>query len=249
MGTTQTTEALQIQVRGRSGRGKNANYRTRQDGFVPAVVYGPLLKENILVSVDPKQLVATYRKAGHTSLVSLEAVEGAPKELHGTKVLLGEIQTDPLSRRTLHVDLHQLNLKKKVRVVVPLVFAGKAKGLGEGGLMSISMRQVEIRCLPLEIPHQLEVDITDLNIGDSIHVEDLAKKMETDKLEFIYDSNFSIVAIVQPEEEKAAATTDAAAAAPAAGAAPAAAAGAKAAAPAAGAKAPAAAAKAPAAKK
>ena len=259
-----TPETLTLKVFGRTGLGKNEAFRLRQKEMIPAVVYGPKLKTPVPVSISPRDVKAVYGKAGKTTLVTLEAVEGAPNEINGTKVFFKEIQSHPLRNTLTHVDLHQLDLSRKIRVIVPLTFVGKAKGLAEGGIMSISARQVEVKGLPQEIPSHIDVDVSDLGVNDSVHIEELSKKYESAKFEFIFEANVALVAIVPPEEEKAAAPiagADAAAgAAPAAGApgAPAAAgaapaAGAKGAAPAAGgggAKAPAAgAAKAPAAKK
>ena len=244
---TTSNETLKLGVHGRDRTGKSVSYRIRASQMVPGVVYGPKLKTPITVKLAPKQIREIYSKAGRTGLVTLESLEGAPSELNGTKVLFKEIQTHPYKNIITHVDLHQLDLGRKIRVTVPLNFTGKAKGLGEGGIMNIVSRAVEIKALPTEIPNHIDVDVSDLGVNDSIHVAELAKKLEASvKYEFIFENDFALVAIVPPEEEKAAAPEAAAADAAAAGAAaPAAAAGAAAPA-AAGAAAPAAAAKAPA---
>lgn len=248
------TESLTLKVYPRKGSGKSAAFRSRLEKLVPAIVYGPEMKTPIQVSLPANETVLTYRKVGRTTLLTVEAVDGAPAELNGAKVLIKEIQAHPLKNTLLHVDLHKLDLKRKVRVTVPLNFTGKAKGLSEGGLMSIASRQVVVKVLPTDIPQHLDVDVSKLGVNESIHISDLAKSFEAGKFEFMYESDYAIVAVVPPEEEKAAEVVAApgaegAAAAPGAPAA----AGAKAApgaAPAAGAKpaagAPAAAAKAPA---
>lgn len=241
---TATNESLTLNIRGRTGLGKNASYRTRRDALVPGVVYGPKVKTPFTVSVVPNELISLYKKAGHTGLVTLNATEGAPSELNGQKVLIKELQTHPYKNLVTHVDLHFIDLTKSIRVTVPLKFVGKAKGLAEGGILSIIVRQVEIKCLPTDIPNHIDVDISDLGLNDNLHIEELSKKFESSKLEFIYEANLVLAAVVRPEEEEvkavAAPVEGAPAAAGAAGAAPAAgaAAGAKAA-PAAAAKAPA----------
>ncbi len=232
-----TNETMTLNVRGRTSLGKNAAYRIRRDTLVPGVVYGPKVKTPFNIAVVPNELIALYKKVGRTGLVTLNAVEGAAAELNGQKVLIKEIQTHPFRNLATHVDLHFIDLTKKIRVTVPLKFVGKAKGLAEGGILSIIVRQVEIKCLPSEIPNHIDVDVTELGLNDNLHIEELAKKMESDKLEFMYEANLVLAAVVRPEEEevKVAAPVEGAAAAPgAAGAAPAA--GAAGAAPAAGAK-------------
>jgi large subunit ribosomal protein L25 len=242
-GTSSTQkENFKLEIFAREKKGKSAAFQLRRKERVPAVVYGPNLKEGITVAVSPKDVRRIYLSAGKTGLVTLETKEGAPSQLNGTQVLFKELQGHPLKNTLLHVDLHQLDLKRPIRVTVPLNFVGKAKGLAEGGIMSIVSRQVEIKCLPTEIPNHIDVDVSELGVNDSIHVEELSKKYKDSKLQFIFEANVALVAIVPPEEEKAAApvAADAAAAtaggaaasgapaagAPAAGAAPAAAAGA-----------------------
>lgn len=222
---------------GREKLGKNASFRIRKDGNAPAIVYGPKLKQGLSVAISPKEVRALYAKVGKTGLITLKTEAGAPSELSGTKALFKEIQSHPLKKNIVHVDLHQLDLTRKIRVIVPLNFVGKAKGLGEGGIMSIVSRQVEIKCLPEDIPNHIDVDVSDVGVNESIHIEELSEKLKGSKFEFIYESNIALVAVVPPEEEKVAAPAAAEGAAPAEGAAAAApAAGAAAAPAAAGAK-------------
>ena len=245
--TTTTENTLKIFPR--TTTGKSAAYRMRMNKLVPAVVYGPKLKAPINVALDPKDTLKLYRSVGRTGLVTLAIEAGGPQELNGTKILFKEIQSHPFRGGMTHVDLHQLDLSRALRVTVPLVFVGKAKGIAEGGILSIITRQVEIKCLPTQIPNHIDVDVTGLDMNDSLHISELAKLFEG-KLEFIYESDIALASVARPEEEKvvvaavdpaaAAAGTPAAGAAgapAAAGAAPAA--GAKGAAPAAAAKAPA----------
>jgi len=252
MAEATTGSEFKLTVRGRIGTGKSVSYQIRTQNLIPGVVYGPKMKKAIPVTFIPKDIRDLYAKTGRTGLVTLEAIEGAPAELNGAKVLFKEIQSHPYKNILTHVDLHQLDLDRPIRVTVPLNFIGKAKGTAEGGIMSIVSRQVEIKCLPQDIPNHIDVDVSALDVNDSIHVSELSKKMEGDKkLEFIFENDFALVAVVPPEEEKvaevAAPVEGAVAAAPGApGAAPAAGGAPAAGAPAAGGKAPAAAAKAPA---
>ena len=219
--TNSAKQELTLQVFPRTSTGRNESHRVRASNLIPAVVYGPKMKAALPVSLVPNDVRIVWKKAGKTGLVTLETMDGAPAELKGTKVLFKELQTHAFKNQVLHVDLHQLDLTRKIRVTVPLQFVGKAKGLAEGGLMSIVSREVEIKCVPTEIPSVIEVDITDVGMNESIHIDDLAKKKSGEKYEFIYEANIVLMAVVPPEEEKAA--TPAADAAAAAGAAPAAA--------------------------
>ncbi len=242
------TETLTLKVFGRTKTGKSAAYRARLNNLIPAVVYGPKLKTPLNISIIPKDIRDVYAKAGKTALVTLEAAEGGPAELNGTKVLFKDVQGHAYKNLLSHVDLHQIDLTRAVRVTVPLQFTGKSKGLAEGGIMSIGARSVQIKALPTEIPNHIDVDVSDLGVNESIHISELAKKLEGQKYEFLFENDFTLVAVVPPEEEKAAeaVAADATAAPGAAGAAPVAGAAGAAAPAAAGAKAPAAAAKAPA---
>lgn len=220
----EANKTLTLDVYPRSGSGKNAAYKTRVKNLIPAVVYGSKLTKGeaptgLSVSLDPKNFLKVYQVSGRSSLVDVALQEGAPAELAGSKVLIKALQTNPLKREVLHVDILQLDMSKELRIVVPLKFVGKAKGLVEGGILSIMVRQVEIKCLPADIPHEIEVDVTDVGVNESIHVSQLSEKMKDAKYEFIFDSDYTLCGVMPPEEEKveAAAATDAAA--PAAGAA------------------------------
>ena len=251
----QEVKNVTLDIYPRVGLGKSAAHKTRASNLIPAVFYGPKLNKDsaptgVSVSLDPKNFLQVYQEKGRTTLVDVALKDGAPAELGGSKVLIKALQTNPLKRQVMHVDIQQLDMNKELRVKVPLKFSGKAKGLAEGGILSIMSRQVEIKCLPADIPHEIDVDVTDLGLNDSVHIHQLSEKLkETAKYEFIFDSDFTLCAIVPPEEEKAATPAEGAVAAEgAAAAAPGAPAAAGAAAPAAaGAKA--APAKAPAAKK
>ncbi|MBC7743302.1 MAG: 50S ribosomal protein L25 [Bdellovibrionaceae bacterium] len=216
----------------------------RENKMVPGVIYGATGNFNVQVHVN--DILKYNTRAYENALLNLKSDEST---LNGKVALLKEVIVHPVSRRPEHVDFFALDLKKTVRVSVEIRVEGKAIGLAEGGLLNIAARQVEIECLPTEIPDAIVVDVTNLGLGDSIHASDLTIP---EGVKLISRPELTIAAVViQAEEEVVAAVLD-----PAATAAPAAAgaAGAKgAAAPAAAAagkdsKAAPAAAKAPAAK-
>ncbi len=203
---------------------------------VPGIIYGAV--EPINVKIFEGDILRYNTRAHENALFNLKSTIS---KANGKVVLIKSVDVHPVTRRPQHVDLIALDLTKTVRVHVEVRLEGKPLGLAEGGLLNVVHRQVEIECLPTEIPDFLTADISHLGLGDALHVSDLkvtgSVKMMTKAEETI--------AVVNIQAEETAAP--AAEAAPAAAAAPAAGGKAPAAAPAAGAKAPAA--KAPAAKK
>lgn len=234
-------QRIELNVESReTGRANSRALRVNK--MIPAVIYGSV--EPINVSIHENDVVKYKARAFENALLNLKSTK-IPK-VNGIVALIKDVYVNPLTRRPEHVDLFSLDLTKTVRVFVEVKIEGKAIGLAEGGMLTIASRQVEIECLPTAIPDAITVDVTNLNVGDSIHVSDITLAAG---LKFISRPELTIAACVEIVDEVIAApVVDAAAAA-----APAAAAGGKAApaaaAPAAGGKAAPAAAKAPAAKK
>ncbi len=227
-----TQQTVTLKVYGREKTGKGASNQVRRKDLVPGVVYGPKMKTPLNVCLVPNEIISAHRAAGKTTLVTLDPVEGAPSELKGSKVLFKEIQKHPFKPKFVHVDLHAIDLTKKTRVIVPVHYVGKSKGQADGGVLNVTLRELEIRCAPDQIPSHLDVDISNVELGGSLHLSEVEKAFPN--LEFIYENDYSLLTVSEVREEKveAAPAADAAAgAAPAAGAA---------AAPAADAKAPAA---------
>lgn len=221
-------QRIELTLENRTG-GRAEARGLRVNKMVPGIIYGAT--ENIKVSLHVNDVVKYNSRAYENALLNIKSTDS---KLNGKVALLKEVSVNPLSRRPEHVDLFALDLTKSVRVSVEIKIEGKAIGLAEGGLLNIVVRQVEVECLPTAIPESIVVDVTNLAVGDSIHVSDITVPAG---VKMITRPEVTIAAVVVQEEETAA--PEAAAAAPAAGAAaPAAAAGAK---PAAGAAAPAAA--------
>ncbi|MBY0554025.1 50S ribosomal protein L25 [bacterium] len=205
----------------------------RVNKMVPGIIYGAIENANISLHVND---VLKYNSRAYEN--ALMTIKSSDAKLNGKVALFKEVSVNPLSRRPEHVDLFALDLTKAVRVSVEIKVEGKAIGIAEGGLLNIVTRQVEVECLPTAIPEFILIDVTELNVGDSIHASELTIPAG---VKLISRPELTIAAVVEIEEEVIATPVAAAAATPAAGAA----------APAAGAAAPAAAkdAKAPAAKK
>lgn len=152
----------------REGVGKGAARRIRTSGRIPAVVYGPETKP-VSVAVGERLFHAAMKDAGTSSIINLNV---AGKE---SKVVLREIQRDPVTNRILHLDFHAISMTKPLYISIPIHFVGTPRGVKtDGGIMQATMRELEISCLPTDIPEHFELDVADLGIGDSIHVSDIS---------------------------------------------------------------------------
>lgn len=153
----------------RDSRGKNEARRLRARGFAPAIVYGAG-KDPAAVSIDPVQITRIlHSKSGHNTIFNVE-IKGS----ESTPVMVVEWQRDPIKDRLLHVDLKRIDLGKRLAVKVPVHTTGEPKGVKlQGGLLEVVTREVEIECLPDEIPESFTSDVAELMIGESIRASDL----------------------------------------------------------------------------
>ena len=154
----------------RETRGKNEARRLRMRGLAPAVVYGSK-KEAVPISVNPKQITRIlHSSTGHNTIFALDIRSGET-----TPVMIVDWQFDPVQEDLLHVDLKRIDLRKRIRVDVPVHTHGEPKGVKQqGGLLEIVTREIEIECLPDEIPEHFVIDVTELLIGQSIRAGDVA---------------------------------------------------------------------------
>jgi large subunit ribosomal protein L25 len=162
--------------------------------LIPAVFYGP--------EVDPVNLSLKYRDlekliktgAGENVIIDLAIETGESTLSH--RAMLKEIQMDPVKQTILHVDLYEISMDKKIEVEVPITLTGTAKGVSdEGGILQQVSRTLEISCLPDNIPDSFELDVTDLNIGDSLHVSDLKIPQG---IEVLVEGELTIATVVPP---------------------------------------------------
>ena len=148
----------------RATRGKNEARRLRVRGFIPAVLYGAY-KDSVAVGLNPKELTKILNSnTGHNTIFNL-SIEGG----ENTPVMVVDSQRDPIKGKMLHADLKRIDLTKRIRVSVPVITEGEAAGIKlQGGLLEIISREIEIECLPDEIPEHCVVDVRELMIGQSI---------------------------------------------------------------------------------
>ena len=191
MATAIATNTVEAKLREASD--KNAARRLRTTGMIPAVLYGAK-KDPRAIAVDPKQILKILRSAtGHNTIFDIN-VEGEQ-----SKAMVVDWQYEPLKGSLLHVDLKRVAMDQKMRLSVPVRIQGEAKGTKEeGGLLDLVLREIQIECLPSDIPSHIAVDVTDLGVGDAIRVADLP---ETALVKYLNDPDALVVHITFVKEE------------------------------------------------
>jgi large subunit ribosomal protein L25 len=180
----------------REAHGKNDARRLRRAGRVPAVVYGGDTRGGKPVAVDPKELMRILRsESGVNTLIEL-ALDGG----EAGRVLVKEFQLDPISSDLLHVDFYRLAMDKALTVTVPVSLNGEAVGVKQqGGLVDFVTREVQVECMPSEIPEHIEVDITELLIGDGVRLRD---RIEGVAWKPVSDPDTLLVHVLPPKVEE-----------------------------------------------
>jgi large subunit ribosomal protein L25 len=201
-----------LKAEAREGRGKNEARRLRASGRIPAVVYGTEKNKATEIAVDPKVLLRIlHSESGVNTLIGLE---GAGLSAGG-KVLVKEYQLDPIDHRLLHADFYAVAMDKMLTVTVPVVLKGEPRGVKQqGGVVDFVNREIEVECLPSDIPEHIDIDISELMLHQGIRVRDLA---QDGKWKPVSEPEMMIVHVVTVKVEEApAADATAAAATPAA---------------------------------
>jgi large subunit ribosomal protein L25 len=168
----------------------------RRAGKMPAVLYGPNT-EPVLLSVDVKELEQIVRGSKGAQVILEMVIQD--QETATRTAMLKELQTDPLSQAYLHADFYEIAMDRKIKVNVPIVATGTSVGVELGGMLQIIRRELEVFCLPLNSPEVIELDITDMDIGDSIHVDEIPLG---EGVEIPPDVNFTVLTILSPAKEK-----------------------------------------------
>ncbi len=161
---------IEIEVERREVIGKKARRATAEIGMIPGIVYGGD-REPVPISVDPKKIIQILRSEKGANSILLFSLKGTSSQRH---VMIKDFQIDPVSNELVHADFTRILMDKKVRVKVPIVYDGVAFGVkNESGLVDVIMREVEVECLPTDIPDRIHVDLTPLKVGDSVKIQDL----------------------------------------------------------------------------
>ena len=185
---------ITVQAEERQEVGKGPNRRLRTQGKIPAVLYGQGLK-TLSVSVntgDVDQILCS--ETGHNTIFKLQVGSNS------TDVLIRDYQLDPLKGTLLHADFQVVALDKKMTFAVPIQTLGTASGVTAGGVLDIVLREIELECFPSDVPDHVPVDVTELEIGDSVRVE--ALQMDLSKISILSDPDLVILSIVPPHVEE-----------------------------------------------
>ena len=189
---------LNIRANQRTTRGNGPARVLRREGRIPAILYGPD-NEPISIAVNTYELETLLKSSRSGQVFVKLSIDGVGER----KAILKELQRHPVSGHFIHADFYEVAMDRKIRAMVPVVTRGKSKGVETGGMLQIIRRELEVLCLPDDIPETFEIDITELDMGESIHVEDLL--LEGD-VEIPHEVNFTILTILSgrmAEEEVA----------------------------------------------
>ena len=207
--------ATTLQAEKRETRGKNEARRLRASGKIPAVVYGTEKNKATEIAVDPKVLLRIlHSESGVNTLIGLEGVGNGD-----TRVLVKEYQLDPITNNLLHADFYQLSMDRVITVTVPVVVKGEPVGVKQqGGLLDFVTRDLQVQCLPTDIPEHIDIDVSELMLHQAIRLRDLPVNP---KWKVLNEPDTMLVHVVMPKAEESKETAAAeAAAAPAAPAEP-----------------------------
>lgn len=185
---------LKVSIRKTTGNGPARQLRRR--GEIPAVLYGRKT-EPMALSVNVRELENLARKGNINQLLFNLIIENG--ETQTKQVMIKELQSHPVTRDYLHVDFYEIDMKRKITVGVPVTTKGKSIGVERGGILQIVRRELEVFCFPNKIPSEIVIDITDLDIGDAVHVNEVP--LDSD-IELEAEVNFTVLTIVAPRVEE-----------------------------------------------
>jgi large subunit ribosomal protein L25 len=190
------SEIFTVEAEARETFGKNAARRLRHSGRIPAVVYGGG-GSSIPLVVDPKTILRVlHSEAGHNAIFTLEVPGKAP-----ARVMLREWQWEPIRGELLHVDMVRIARDEKLRVRVPIQIQGEAQGVKvQGGILEFILREVEVECLPDDIPEHITIDVTELLIGRNLRISDLPV---SEKVKILAEPGRVVAHVLPPKAEEA----------------------------------------------
>jgi len=206
-------DMVEVTIERRQGQGKGTARKLRRAGVIPAVFYGPKrATASIAVRAEEFERKLSHLEGSH--LIRLVNDGGKDADLHDKAVLLREIQRHPVTGDVLHADFFEVDLTERLTVSVPLRFVGKAVGVVEGGVLQPIVREIELECLPTEIPEFIEVDVSHLTIHQAVHLSELKLP---ERVTAMGEPTQPLVSVLPPTVEEAKPAAEAAEAVPAEG--------------------------------
>ena len=189
-------EQIDLKAQVRETTGKGPARTLRREGRIPAVLYGQKA-DSIMLSIDFKEFEQIVKKANIGSvLLNLQIQNG---KTFTRPAMIKELQTHPVTGAFLHIDFYEIDMQSKITVSGPVTTRGKSPGVEEGGHLQIVRRELELFCLPTAIPESIEVDISDLTIGDSIHLLEIALPADVELPE---ETDFTVITVLAPKVEE-----------------------------------------------
>lgn len=191
-------EVFDLKSSQRNTFGKNSARALRRQGLIPAVLYGPKT-ESVPLTISPLDLDKIYKASGTEQVILKLIIENG-----GTRnatALVKEVQASPVTGQYLHIDFYEISLDEEIVVNVPVEITGRSKGVERGGFLQVVRHELEISCLPADMPDKIELDVTSLDIGDCIHTGDIELG---DKGRLLADAGLTVATVVAPtvkEEE------------------------------------------------
>jgi len=184
-------ETVELAAEIRATRPKSRRHELRRQGHIPAILYGPKTKATA-IAISAVELRSRVSASARQRLMRLRS---SSPELNDRHVIVKDIQRAPVSGNFVHADFYEVDLTRPLRVSVPLRFTGKSLGVAEGGILQPLVREVEVECLPLEIPEMIEVDVSALDIHNVIHVSAMTF---AGNLKPIFDTDYPVVTVLPP---------------------------------------------------
>ncbi len=193
-------ERISINAKYRDGLGKEKSAKYRQEGLIPGVIYGhgEDTKHVLFDGRNLSNIIA--RLESESTLFSIDLGEGEP-----LLCVIKEVQRDKIKRNIIHIDFQHLHAGEKITLHVPVVPVGTAIGVKEGGLLEVVHRELEIRCLPKNIPEHIEINIENLKVGDSIHIGEIELP---EGVEIMEDPEIPVITIMAPKKHAAVEETE-----------------------------------------
>ena len=189
-------QTFDLKASQRKDTGKGAARVLRRQGLIPAVLYGPKT-ESIALTISALDLDKVYEESGSEHVILNLIIENGGTQ--NRTAMVKELQTAPVTSQYLHVDFYEISLEQEVVLKVSVELTGRPKGVERGGFLQLVRHKLEISSLPTDVPDKIHVDVSELDIGDSVHVEDIQLG---EKVKLLYDTNFTVATVVAPAAEE-----------------------------------------------
>jgi large subunit ribosomal protein L25 len=190
-------ETIQLESKDRSTIGKGSARKLRSMGRLPAILYGPKTS-SIMLSLDYKQFDKILGEKSAENIIFDLKIDSLGKT-HSKKVMIKEIQKDPVTRDRLHVDFYEISMGKELEVSIPIYLVNEPVGVTQGGILEHIRRELRISCMPKNLVDKIDIDVSNLDVGQSLHIEDVSFPPGLNSLE---DGDLTIATVVAPSIEE-----------------------------------------------